>query len=222
MYGYFYSKTQAQAFVKEVMAAPEYRDGAPLDSFDQMRLLTLLDAALEMDYLQVGDYPGTPIDRFTLAAIPLAQDKTHYCLAAHFCTGAVVKFSTKRLFSYSVDKDRVLRALRTAVRYQTLAWRKKHPWCDLCGGMGTEVDHYGAKGFHQIALEWLVLKDLHFENLPLKWIRSPSKDYSLEVLDEPLLERDWYQYHKKHAQLRTVCAACHPKPGRYDLAQAAL
>lgn len=23
---------------------------------------------------------------------------------------------------------------------------------------------------------------------------------------------------KKSAQLRTVCAACHPKPGRYDLA----
>ncbi len=221
MYGYFLSKTQAQKFVKDLMAHPPYREGAALESFDRMRLLTLLDAALENDYLQVGDYPGTAIDRFTLAAIPLTKDKVHYCLAAHFCTGAVVKFSPKRLFSASVDKDRVLKALRTEVRSQILAWRKKHPWCDLCGAAGTDVDHYG-KGFHQIALEWLVSKDLHFENLPLKWIRSPGGEYALEVLDEPLLYRDWYQHHKKHAQLRTVCARCHPKPGRFDLAEAAL
>ena len=215
MYGYFLSKSQAQGFIKEVMAAPEYRDGAALDSFDQMRLLTLLDAALEMDYLQVGDYPGTAIDRFSLAAIPLTKGKIHYCLAAHFCTGAVVKFSPERLFSDAVDKGRCLKALRVEIRYQMVAWRKKHPWCDLCGVLGTEVDHYGERSFHALALAWLADKGLSFESLA---IRSPSGQYALETLADSNLARDWYQYHKKSAQLRTVCAACHPKPGRYDLA----
>ena len=208
-YGWFPSKTAAQRFCKDLLAAVELRAGADLDRFDRMRLLTILDAGRERGYQTPGDYPAVAIDRFTLAHITCGGED-FYFLRAHFVDGSSKGFSPKRLFSPNLDREKAIEALRTNVRYQSHTWRKQNPQCHLCGRPGEEVDHYDPP-FQQLALDWLARHGLDWDTLPLRPIKTVIGP--LKKIGDKDLAADWKDYHRANATLRTVCRQCHPRRG---------
>ena len=111
--------------------------------------------------------------------------------------------------------DQVARdAARTAVADQTFAFRDSTLWteagavCGLCGeaitAQSCHVDHQAPQTF--VAL-WQAFRE-RFPDLDISTHTAPGKQCGIRLFSDPTTEAEWAGFHRAHAVLRLLHAAC--------------
>ena len=199
----FPTQGAAKERLREIMAG--YRNGTPVNAFDQAFLLALLERHPETDrklgagaaYIYVDQNPVYPNTRtFFLARVD----------------GSVTDFSYLECLKTTPHHKKVLRALRTAVEPDTM--RFKQEFFDRAGGaavcpingkpiwfVGSHVDHAPPATFDNLVAVFLDDEGLTFEDIAV----IPTEDNTYQDrLADPDLERKWIDFHTHRATLRVI------------------
>jgi hypothetical protein len=97
-------------------------------------------------------------------------------------------------------------AFRNTIRKQLSSFRKSHPMvCNYCGLQGVYMDIDHIVPFAKLVEDFL--QEYNYKSPRVRGIQT-NNYYEYHIVNKKI-ERQWFQYHLKHAELQWLCTKCH-------------
>ena len=198
----FKTKAQIKQAVRDVVA--QYGTGETLAGDDDAFIRALFQRHPEADRKI-----GCGIDHIKVVQCPVYGKNKMFEL--HRTDGSYTDISWKVCVEGKPPKSDAQDALRNAVDYQISAFRteafKGDPRCRLTGeplGPGnSHVDHAPPNTFQRLMDNFLTMKGITADQVP---VTPPADNQTRTYLTDEVFEREWCDFHQRHAKLRLLSA----------------
>jgi len=157
----------------------------------------------------IQDHPVWCTRKITRVRLGVGTNNSRARLLRVHHRGRWVLVSWRRAGSNFREPPSLPSALRSAVRLQIMAWRKRNRLnsaCCLCGAAGPlHVDH-SQPTFLAMSSSFLHTRTAPEEFLSHRWgkkFKPIDRNFSIA----------WQAYHRRHANLRWLCSTCNLRRG---------
>lgn len=151
---------------------------------------------------------GCGIRRFSIQHNP--QNSMERSLYLHRIDGSREIWSYKSCIG--IKKNELNEAMRSAVIRQTYEYKKKQPLvCCYCGTDNLESEEYHTD--HK-TVPFSVIKDNFLKqdiNIPTEFSKNKIFCNTIFRSEDNEFEKQWYDYHKQHADYQILCKNCNLK-----------
>jgi hypothetical protein len=219
----FQSLKEATTFMQEFVASR--KDQMPIEEVDFF-LTKNKDFEFLMNLVRRHPYSDNKIGCGIKSFEIVRTVYNNYCLYLTRLDGSRTDFSWRECLNATPEEQSMVKAMRKAVDYQIIKWVKTHTHkgqlCCLCNKkLAEHVDHVPPNTFEEIAERFIKMRKNKPSQTSLEESQGENKVYHRGIIDtysvdglsgrrilDPVVEKEWQDYHENQSVLRYLCAFC--------------
>lgn len=219
----FQSLKEATTFMQEFVAAR--RETMPIEEVDFF-LVENKDFKFLMNLLRRHPYFQVKIGCGIKSFEVVRTVYNNYCLYLTRTDGSRTDFSWRECLNATPEEQSMKGAMRKSVDYQIMDWVKDNTHrgqlCCVCHERpGEHVDHVPPNTFEEIAGRFIKMRESQVSQTFIEEPQGENKVYHRGIIDtysvdglsgrrilDPIVEKEWQDYHENQSVLRYLCAFC--------------